>query len=151
MNAHSKSRLVEALVNVPAEVLEEFRQDFDVDAFVAIIDEALAEQNQLEEMVSYRQNVTGIPNTVFISGKGRVRHAPRIKVAINPSTSLDPSGTNASIDIHSGQRVAGEDVPAELQRQLTRFIELNREALLDYWEYRIDTDMLRSRLRSIAE
>jgi hypothetical protein len=30
-----------------------------------------------------------------------------------------------------------------------QFIELNREVLLDYWEYRILTDELQRRLKSI--
>ena len=45
--------------------------------------------------------------------------------------------------------VAGEDVPAPLLDQVRRFIDLNRGTLLDYWEYRIDTEQLRRRLKPI--
>jgi hypothetical protein len=41
--------------------------------------------------------------------------------------------------------VAGE-VPPGLLDQARRFIDANRDVLLDYWEYRIDTDELRRRL-----
>jgi hypothetical protein len=34
--------------------------------------------------------------------------------------------------------------------QARRFIALNREVLLDYWDYKIDTDELRQRLKSIV-
>jgi hypothetical protein len=44
--------------------------------------------------------------------------------------------------------VAGE-LPSRLLDQARRFIEANRDALLDYWEYRIDTEELRRRLRPI--
>jgi hypothetical protein len=44
--------------------------------------------------------------------------------------------------------MAGE-VPAALLKAAQRFIDLNRAALLDYWEYRIDTEELRQRLVSI--
>ena len=34
---------------------------------------------ELEEMVSYRKNVTGISHTVFISPRGNAAHGPRVK------------------------------------------------------------------------
>jgi hypothetical protein len=104
--------------------------------------------DELEEMVSYRQNVTGIANTIFISPKGNARHAPRIKVAIDPPDSLDPRGTVAIIAIADGAVLLGP-IPGRLLDQLRVFIALNREALLDYWHYRIDTDELRQRLQTI--
>ena len=99
-------------------------------------------------MDSFRKNVTGIEHTVFISPKGFVRHAPRIKVAINPPDNLNPSGDSASIAIGDGAVVAGTVDPA-LLAQLRQFIELNRQALLDYWEYRTDTAQLQQQLRPI--
>jgi hypothetical protein len=113
-----------------------------------LLDE-LAEVELLSEMVSYRKNVTGIDNTVFISPKGQTRHAARIKVAIDPPDSLNPSAGAVSIAIHDGSVVAGGDVAPALLQQLQQFIDANRPALLDYWEYRIDTDELRQRLRKI--
>jgi len=107
-----------------------------------------AEEELLEEMVSYRKDVTGVENTIFISPKGNTRHAPRIKVAIDPPLSLDPRTKTASVAIADGTVVAGE-VPARLLDQARRFIDANRDALIDYWEYRIDTDQLRRRLTSI--
>jgi hypothetical protein len=35
------------------------------------------EEELLEEIISYRKNVTGVDNTVFISPKGNTRHAAR--------------------------------------------------------------------------
>ena len=108
----------------------------------------LAEEELLEEMVSYRKDVTGIENTIFISPKGNTRHAPRIKVAIDPPLSVDPRSKTASVAIADGSVVAGE-VPPWLLDQARRFIDANRDVLLDYWEYRIDTDELRRRLKAI--
>jgi hypothetical protein len=107
-----------------------------------------AEEELLEEMVSYRKDVTGVDNTIFISPKGNTRHAPRIKVAIDPPASVDPRGKTASVAITDGAVVGGE-IPASLLDQARRFIDANRDVLLEYWEYRIDTDELRRRLRSI--
>jgi hypothetical protein len=108
----------------------------------------LAEEELLEETVSYRKNVTGVDNTVFISPKGNTRHAPRIKLAVEPPDAIDPRGKTGVIAIVDGALVAGEVSPRLLE-QARRFIEANREALLDNWEYRIDTDTLRQRLRPV--
>jgi hypothetical protein len=117
-------------------------------AIVELADE-IAEEELLEEMVSYRKNVTGVDNTIFISPKGNTRHAARVKLAINPPDSINPRGGEmASIAIHDGALVAGEVSP-DLLKQVRRFIDENRDALIDYWEYQIDTDKLRERLKSI--
>lgn len=104
---------------------------------------------ELEEMVSYRKNVTGIDHTLFLSPRGNARHGPRVKVAIDPPDSLDPRSHTATITL-DGELVAG-DVAPDLLRQVQRFIRANREALLDYWDYRIDTDQLRQRLRTTQD
>jgi hypothetical protein len=106
-----------------------------------------AEQALAEEMVSYRRNVTGVRNTIFISPKGFTQHGPRLKVAIEPPDSLNLYGETASISIPAGNVVSGA-IDQELLDQVRQFIALNREALLAYWNYEIDTDELRNRLRS---
>jgi hypothetical protein len=98
----------------------------------------------IADMVSYRKNVTGVDNTIFISVKVP-RHAPRIKVAVDPPTHIDPFGRSAAVAIHDGRVVAGS-LPAGVLDDVRGFIALNHEALLDYWEKRIDTDELRQRL-----
>jgi hypothetical protein len=115
-----------------------------------LLAEQIAERDLVEEMVSYRSDVTGVDNTVFISPKGHTQHAARVKVAINPTTSIDPrNGEVASVAIHDGSVAVG-DVPPALLKQVRRFIDLNRAVLIDYWEYRIDTAELQRRLQSIA-
>ena len=113
-----------------------------------IIADERAEEELLEETVSYHKNVTGLENTVFISPKGNTQHGPWIKVAIDPPLSIDPRTKTASVAIADGTAVAGE-VPPWLLDQARRFIDANRDVLLDYWEYRIDTDELRRRLKQI--
>jgi hypothetical protein len=108
----------------------------------------LAEEQLLEEMVSYRRDVTGVENTIFISPKGNTRHAARIKVAIDPPQTVDPRGRTAAVAITDGTLVAG-DIPPRLLEQVRRFVDANREVLLDYWEYRIDTETLRRQLKPV--
>jgi len=111
----------------------------------------LAELEQLEHRVTYRKNVTGVDNTLFISPKVHARHAARIKVAIDPPNTVSPTSETVSVSIHDGSVVAGNAVSmsSNLLSQVRKFIDLNRTTLLDYWEERIDTDELRNRLKSI--
>ena len=110
----------------------------------AIAAEATTREEAVADMVSYRKNVTGLDNTIFISVKFP-QHAPRIKVAVDPPTHIDPFGSSASVSIHDGSVVAGK-LPAHVVEHVREFVALNREALLDYWEKHIDTDELRRRL-----
>ncbi len=122
----------------------------DLGPIVTISDE-LAERELMGDMVNYRKNVTGVDNVIFISQKGYARHAARIKVAIEPPDSIDVTSDTASIEISSGQVMAGEVSDAELLKQVQNFIELNRPALLDYWNALIDTEELRKRLKPISD
>jgi hypothetical protein len=106
----------------------------------------VSDDGEIEEMVSYRKNVTGVDHTVFISPRGNAQHAPRIKVAIDPPDSLDPRSETASVMIITGLVASGR-IDAALLQQIRQFLALNRAALLDYWEYRIDTGQLHDRLR----
>jgi hypothetical protein len=106
----------------------------------------LAEEELVEETVSYRKNVTGVDKTIFISPKGKTRHSPRIGLAIDPAHTVDPQSETAAVTTADGAVVAGA-VPPDLLKQVRRFIDANRDVLLDYWEYRIDTEELRQRLR----
>ena len=67
-------------------------------------------------------------------------------MAIDPPDSLDPRGNIATVILDG--TVIGEIDP-QLARQVLRFMQTNRQVLLDYWLYRIDTDQLRQRLQSI--
>ena len=111
---------------------------------IAVLDN----DDDLQEMVSYRRNVTGVAHTVFISPKGNTRHAPRIKIAIDPPDSFSATSKSASMALHDFT-VTGEHVPAHIARQAEQFIELNRQVLVDYWELRIATAELLRRIRPI--
>ena len=131
------------VINVP-------ELDYSIVPTTALIDLAgeLAEEELLEEMLSYRKNVTGVAHTIFISPRGKTRHAPRIKVAIDPSDSIDPRAETASIAIADGEVVAGS-VPAPLLEQCRQFINANRDGYSITETTGLDTDELRQRLKPI--
>jgi hypothetical protein len=109
--------------------------------------DASDEPDDLQETLSFRKDVTGVDNTIFISPRDNAAHGPRVKVAVDPPDSLDPRGRIATITFDGA--VIGAINP-ELARQVDRFIQLNREVLLAYWNYEIDANQLQQGLQSIA-
>lgn len=107
----------------------------------------LVEEELTASMVSYRKNVTGVDNTIFIS-TAFPRHLPRIKVAIEPPTHLDRFGDNAAVLIADGSVLEGK-LPTKVRDQVKQFLELNRDALLKYWNKEIDDEELRAGLKPV--
>jgi hypothetical protein len=82
------------------------------------------------EMANLRPERTGLPFVVFISQRGGARHDVRVKVA--PGAKVRPSEM-VTVAIRPNVRVVrGAMEPRDLAL-LTRWIELNRNTLLDYW------------------
>ena len=104
----------------------------------------------LDEMASFRKNTTGVDHTIFISPKGNAQHGCRIKVAIDPPDTLNPRRRGISVQVADYQVIGDtKRVSLGLLDQVRRFIDLNRDVLLEYWEYRISTGELVDRLRKI--
>jgi hypothetical protein len=84
----------------------------------------------LFEMANLRPERTGLPFVVFISQKGGARHDVRVKLARAPKVRPAEMIT-----------VAVRPVPRILRGEMTtrefdlvkRWIELNRDVLVDYW------------------
>jgi hypothetical protein len=114
------------------------------------ISDELAELELLGDMASFPTEDTGVDNTIFISTKIGVRHAPCIKLAIDPPDSFSPGSETASIAIDSGELIAGKEPPAKVPKQAQRFVELNRDLLLEHWDCRISTAEFGRRMKSIA-
>jgi hypothetical protein len=82
------------------------------------------------DMANLRPERTGLPFVVFISQRGGARHDVRVKVA--PGAKARPSEM-ATVAIRPNVRVVrGTLGPRDLVL-LTRWIELNRNTLIDYW------------------
>ena len=80
-------------------------------------------------MSNVRPRETGLPFTVYISEKGRARHAARVKVAAGERA---PPFV-ASVTVSPNVRVAAGKLDTESLRLVTQWVELNRQALLDHW------------------
>jgi hypothetical protein len=98
------------------------------------------------DMVSLRKDRTGVDNTIFVSTKGNARHAARIKIAVDPPDSLNAGGKTASMTVHDC-KIIGEYMEPRVAEHAKRFIEANRDVLLSYWNFEVDTATLLERLR----
>jgi hypothetical protein len=110
---------------------------------------ALAEaDDEAADLVFLCSERTGIDGTIFISTKGYAQHAPRIKIAVDPPDTFNAASKSASMAIHE-YSMSGAYLAPQIVEQAKHFIDLNREALLDYWDCKIDTAQLIERLKRV--
>lgn len=101
------------------------------------------------EMVNLVPRVTGLPMTIWASPRGPARHDARINV--NPTHGRHMvMGDAVSVAVRPMARViAGALSPSDRQAVFD-WIALNEEVLVDYWEFRIDTDEFLQRLKPLS-
>lgn len=101
------------------------------------------------EMVNLVPRMTGLPMTIWASPRGPARHDVRIKVNSTHGRQMVIRDA-ISVAVRPVPRViAGALAPADRQAILG-WIALNEEALVDYWEFRIDTDEFLRLLRPLS-
>lgn len=99
----------------------------------ALAQDELGDDTGLYLMANLFPDDTRLPFVVWISPKGHARHDCRVKVAATDRA----TDFIASVSVRPDVRVvAGTLSNADLP-ELTRWIELNRDVLHDYWDGRI--------------
>lgn len=88
------------------------------------------------EMANLRPQTTGLPFVVWISQRAGARHDVRVKVAHSPRLK-DPSdmGTYA---VRPFRHVEGPPLASAEEDLLRRWIELNQQSLVDFWDGQIE-------------
>lgn len=114
---------------------------------VSTVGEYKQDSDELFEMANLQFRRTGLPFIVWISPRGAARHDVRVK--ISPGPRAIPSQM-VSVAIRPSVRVVeGSMSPSDL-RLLTRWVELNRDVLVRYWEGDIEfTEDAIAAIRSI--
>ena len=109
----------------------------------------LHEEQLLWEKVSFRSNTTGIPNIVIWTNPGeRAKHGPRIKVVRGDKWKDDD---NATIPLTGAPRIIGaNDLTQDEFSKIIEWINLNRTALIQYWNGDFDTADLVHALQKIV-
>ena len=94
------------------------------------------EQDDLFEMANLFPRTTGLPVTVWVSPRGRARHAARIKVSL--ARGRMDIGHTAVVGIRPTPRlIEGNLAPSELEL-VVQWIKLNETALIDFWNETIE-------------
>jgi len=106
------------------------------------------EPDELFSMVNLSPRLTGLPMTVWVSPRGQARHDVRIKVNLAHGRRMTIHDAAVVTVRPSPQDLSGQLPPADLQA-VSAWIRLNEAALVDYWEFRIDTDELLQCLRPL--
>ena len=98
-------------------------------------DDTLADELALEELVEMANLTaaqTGVSGTIFIS-TAMGSHGPRVKYYVQPGRT-QPS---FSVPISDNPSVAANSLPVHVMRQMSpqviRWVALNKDALLDFW------------------
>lgn len=103
-----------------------------VATIVALGREALAMTNLL-------RNRTGIDGVVIwvspgeFAGKASV-HGPRVKVALGNKTNTENLKGAATVTLETSPRIIGGELPAWAKKAVFKFIGLNLEVLLKFWD-----------------
>jgi hypothetical protein len=84
----------------------------------------------LFEMANVRPDRSGLPFIVWISARGAARHDVRVKIAYPPRV----QEFVASVSVRPDVRVVAGDMPQVDLTALARWIDLNRETLVAYWD-----------------
>lgn len=93
-------------------------------------------------MANLRSRTTGLPMVIWVSEKGNSRHAARIKVSLKHGDKIVPSKT-VTVTIEDNPRQIGKDQLDDSDFILVvDFIQRHKKTLMDYWNRKIDTDIL---------
>jgi hypothetical protein len=103
-------------------------------------------QEDLYEMANLFPEDTGLPVTVWVSPRGRARHAAGIKVCRGLGNRMVPSNA-AVVAIEQEPGLVMGRLQAEYLRPVMHWVALNRDALLAYRNGEIGTGALIHRLQ----
>ncbi len=100
------------------------------------------------EMANLPPRLTGLPMVVWVSERGNASHDARVKVCRVHGERMQWNNT-ASVAVRPQPRLAAGQLPPADLAVVCDWIRLNEAVLVDYWEERIFTDDLLSRLRKL--
>jgi hypothetical protein len=97
---------------------------------------------ELSAMSNLRPGATGIDGVIIWlswgeSSGAELKHGPRIKVIMGDKLTREAINKAVSVKLTVPPQVVGS-LPGKLKQQVFRFIELNRQTLIDHWNG--DTD-----------
>jgi hypothetical protein len=107
-----------------------------------------SETDELFEMANLFPRTTGLPMTVWVSPRGNARHDVRVKVNMTHGNQMTVSNT-AVVGVRPTPHIIAGQLSPDDQRAVLEWVSLNADALVAYWEGRIDTVQLGQALKRI--
>lgn len=99
-------------------------------------------------MASLYPRDTGLPMTVWIGPKAGARHDVRVKVSMAHGDRMDADNL-ATVSVRPVPEVLHGRLAGADTAEVIRWIELNRDVIVDYWNGSASTLEMAARLRSL--
>src|SRR5437016_1493751 len=106
------------------------------------------EADELFEMANLFPRTTGLPMTVWVSPRGNARHDVRVKVNMTHGNQMTISYT-AVVGVLPTPHVITGQFSSSDEQAVFEWAALNADALVEYWEGRIDTIQLGQALKQL--
>ncbi len=107
-----------------------------------------ADQDDLFEMANLFPGTTGLPLTIWVSPRGGARHDVRVKVNMEHGNRMDV-GNTAVVGVRPAPWLIEGRLDQNDQDAVFEWISRNTDALVAYWEGRIDTVQLGQALQRL--
>ena len=99
---------------------------------------AKTDGDELFEMANLFPRTTGLPMTLWVSPRGNARHDVRVKVNMTHGDQMNIANT-AIIGVRPNPYLIAGHLSPDDQRAVFEWVSLNTDAIVDYWDGRIDT------------
>ena len=106
------------------------------------------ESDELFEMANLFPRTTGLPMTVWVSPRGNARHDVRVKVNVTHGNQMTISNT-AVVGLRPTPHIITGQLSSSDEQAVSEWATLNADALVEYWEGRIDTIQLGQALKRL--
>jgi hypothetical protein len=108
-----------------------------------------ADDDLYYEMANLYPRETGLPMTVWVSPRGRAQHDVRIKVHTTHGNRMIIANT-AAVAVRPVPRVVEGQLNQPDEQAVFRWVALNEDALVAYWDGQIGTIELGQRLQPLS-
>ena len=101
-------------------------------------------------MTNLSPRMTGLPMSIWVSPRGSARHDVRVKVNMTHGRQMNIDNT-AVVTVRPSPRVVAGRLSGDDQRAVTEWIALNAQAVIDYWDDKLDTDQFLESLKPLPQ
>ncbi|HWB50129.1 MAG TPA: hypothetical protein VG651_13545 [Stellaceae bacterium] len=108
------------------------------------------EAEDIFAMTNLSPRMTGLPMSIWASPRSNARHDARVKVNMTHGRQMNIDNT-AVVAIRPSPRVVAGRLNADDLRLVTEWISLNFQAIIDYWDEKLDTDQFLEQLKRLPE